>query len=108
MEHNTNIRFSELICDYIRDTAGIWWFIGVKAFKIEETTAKPILRGFMNVFEYVDHDDKSHKKGGGGGLNRNRRALAENEVGSGSGMGSNGAGQEKNSEYVKVRICRFC
>ena len=35
VEKNTNLKMGELAADYIRDQAGIWWFLGVKAFKIE-------------------------------------------------------------------------
>ena len=47
IERNTNLKMSELVVDYIKDTANIYWFIGEKAFKIEETHAKPVLRAFL-------------------------------------------------------------
>jgi hypothetical protein len=47
MERHTNLRMTELAVDYIKDPAGIWWFIGVKAFKLEDTYAKHVLKGFL-------------------------------------------------------------
>lgn len=47
MERNTNLKMTELAADFIKDPAGIWWFLGVKAFKLEETTAKPVFKAFV-------------------------------------------------------------
>jgi hypothetical protein len=90
MERNTNLKMTELVCDYIKDPADIWWLIGVKAFKLEETQAKPILRAFIPHLDYLsleDDDDKKKDKYG-----RLKSANKDNTK----------------SEYVKLRICRFC
>lgn len=72
---------SELAVDFIKDQSGIWWFLGVKAFKLEESLAKPVLNAFLPHHEvYVDQEDNPKKK----------------------------IDLEKVSEYVKLRICRFC
>lgn len=72
---------SELVADFIRDPSGIWWFIGVKAFKLEETSAKPILKVFLPSHD-LEFEEKTKDK--------------------------SVVNQEKGSEHVKVRICRFC
>jgi hypothetical protein len=35
IERNTNLKMTEIVGDYIKDPSGIWWLVGVKAFKIE-------------------------------------------------------------------------
>ena len=48
---------SELAADFIKDPAGIWWLIGVKAFKLEESFAKPIFKNFLPSHDIIDIDD---------------------------------------------------
>ena len=35
VERNTNLKMTELVCDWTKDPAGIWWLLGVKAFKLD-------------------------------------------------------------------------
>jgi len=55
---------SELAADFIRDQAGLWWFLGVKAFKFEQSYAKPIFRAFLPSHDFIDEGnteaDKKH------------------------------------------------
>ena len=81
IEKNTNIKFTELACDFIRDQAGIWWFLGVKAFKTETSYAKQTFKAFIPSHELLADVDEGKK---------------------------DKQGSEKKSEYVKLRICRFC
>lgn len=60
-EKNTNIRINEFVADYIKDTAGIWWFVGVKAFKMEPTTAKITLKAFLPYIETNGEDTNTNK-----------------------------------------------
>ncbi len=48
VERHTNIKLTELAADFIRDPAGIWWFLGVKAFQTEQTTARVTLGAFLS------------------------------------------------------------
>lgn len=57
VERNTNLKMSELAADFIKDPAGIWWLIGVKAFKLEESFAKPIFKNFLPSHDIIDIDD---------------------------------------------------
>jgi hypothetical protein len=39
------VKFKEFVCDFIKDEAGTWWFINVKAFifdKVEKVNHRPI------------------------------------------------------------------
>lgn len=47
MERNTNLKMEELAADFIRDPSGTWWLIQIKAFKLAETNAVPVLRHFL-------------------------------------------------------------
>ena len=84
MERNTNLKMSELAADFIKDPAGIWWLVGIKAFKLEESFAKPVFKAFMPSHDIQHSDDEVE------GENKNKKL------------------QEKAAEYVKLRICRFC
>lgn len=52
---------SELAADFIRDSAGIWWLIGVKAFKLENSYAKPTFKNFIPSHDIFisEEDDES-------------------------------------------------
>ena len=75
---------SELAADFIKDPAGIWWLVGIKAFKLEESFAKPVFKAFMPSHDIMQSDDEDESQ------NKNKKL------------------QEKAAEYVKLRICRFC
>ena len=62
LKKNTNIRLNELVADYIKDSAGIWWFIGVKAFKIDENQGKYSLKPFLPYHENVAPDENIKDK----------------------------------------------
>jgi len=36
LKNNLKITFKEFVADFIRDEDGIWWFINVKAFILDE------------------------------------------------------------------------
>jgi hypothetical protein len=36
------VEFGELIADYVKDEAGTWWLVNVKAFRITKEVAKKI------------------------------------------------------------------
>jgi hypothetical protein len=39
-KYNLNIRFSEVICDFIKDVDGKLWFLQLKGFKLTEESMK--------------------------------------------------------------------
>jgi len=49
---------SELAADFIKDPAGIWWLVGIKAFKLEESFAKPVFKAFMPSHDIMQSDDE--------------------------------------------------
>ena len=57
IERNTNLKMTELAADFIKDQAGIWWLIGIKAFKLEETYAKPTFKAFLPSHDFVMPDE---------------------------------------------------
>lgn len=57
VERNTNLKMSELAADFIKDPSGIWWLIGIKAFKLEESYAKPIFKLFMPSHDFIASED---------------------------------------------------
>eukprot|EP00347_Sterkiella_histriomuscorum_P010413 403376398 len=82
VERNTNLKMSELAADFIKDSAGIWWLVGIKAFKLEDSFATPIFKHFLPSHDLILSEDEESKR------------KSQN--------------QEKVNEYVKLRICRFC
>jgi len=64
MERNTNLKMEELAADFIRDPAGTWWLIQIKAFKLAESSAVPVLRHFLASEEAmyeVEHKETNVK-----------------------------------------------
>lgn len=57
VERNTNLKMSELAADFIKDPAGIWWLVGIKAFKLEESYAKPVFKHFLPSHDLIASDD---------------------------------------------------
>jgi len=84
VEINTNLKLTELAVDFIKDPADIWWVIGVKGFKVEESYAKPVLRAFFPKEEATPYYSES-----------------ENTAGKGPNL-------KEEKENVRLRICRFC
>ena len=51
---------TELAADYIKDQAGIWWLIGIKGFKLEESYVKPTFKSFIPAHEVVLDEDANY------------------------------------------------
>lgn len=51
---NLNISFKEFIADFLRDDEGIWWFINVKGFILEDA---PLTRiNLKPITHYGDYE----------------------------------------------------
>lgn len=48
-----SIRFKEMVCDFVKDEGGNWWFINVKAFILEN-------EGKVSLKPITSHDDESY------------------------------------------------
>lgn len=40
-----------MVCDFIKDESGLWWMIGVRAYKFVNPDIKPNLKLFIDVYE---------------------------------------------------------
>lgn len=59
----TNIRcyFEEMVADFIKDESGLWWMIGVRAYKFPSYDVKPYLKLFIEDFEEEESSSKKEK-----------------------------------------------
>jgi hypothetical protein len=63
LETNLRVFFDEMIADFIKDESGLWWMIGVKAYKFSNPSVKPNLKLFIDVYEeYEEIESKEEKK----------------------------------------------
>ena len=60
-EKYTGYFIEEMICDFIKDESGLWWFIGCRGFRIGGNNGKPTLRYFTQEI-IVDSDSDEEKK----------------------------------------------
>lgn len=51
-----------MIADFIKDESGLWWMIGVRAYKFSNPSTKPYLRLFVEDYEEKEEDKKDDKK----------------------------------------------
>ena len=49
IEHNIGVTFEQLVCDFIRDEAGTWWFLNLKAYVLAPG-CRPKLKYFVSNF----------------------------------------------------------
>jgi hypothetical protein len=40
-----------MVADFIKDESGLWWMIGVRAYKFENPDIKPNLKLFVDIYE---------------------------------------------------------
>ena len=63
LETNLRVFFEEMVADFIKDESGLWWMIGVKAYKFVNPSVKPNLKLFIDVYEeYEEVESKEEKK----------------------------------------------
>lgn len=63
LETNLRVFFEEMVADFIKDESGLWWMIGVKAYKFVNPSVKPNLKVFIDVYEeYEEVESKQEKK----------------------------------------------
>lgn len=71
IESNSDIVIDELVCDFVKDEADIWWMINCKALKVKNINKfldqhgnpmiSPNLEKFCNMRNSSDHHDKIKK-----------------------------------------------
>lgn len=96
-EKYTGIFLEEMVCDFIKDESSLWWFIGCKAFKIDEYrmkkhSGKPSLKYFLSEGALMGNDDISE-------------VVSEKE---GQHTKDKVDIKKDKSDYTKLRMCRFC
>lgn len=79
-----------MVCDFIKDESGLWWFIGCRAFKVCGNNGRPTLRYF--TLETHIMSDASDEEGDGKG---DKKKIID-IISAGKG------------DYTKLRMCRFC
>ena len=47
------IKFTEMVCDFIKDESDIWWMVWVVAFKTDSPGISPILNQFIENYEFT-------------------------------------------------------
>lgn len=47
LEPNLSVFFNEMVCDFIKDDSGLWWMIGVRAFKLDKNLNAPTFGAFI-------------------------------------------------------------
>jgi len=45
----------EFVCDFVRDESELLWFLGVKGFKLKDTSSFPNLKPFIGDYEGFGH-----------------------------------------------------
>lgn len=51
LETNLRVFFQEMVADFIKDESGLWWMIGVRAYKFVNPDVKPNLKLFVDIYE---------------------------------------------------------
>lgn len=47
LQKSTGVFFDEMVCDFIKDESGIWWFIGCRGFNISGTAPRWSFKFFL-------------------------------------------------------------
>ena len=64
MEVYAKLKFSELVGDFVKDEAGIWWLINIKAMAPENQVLGEDLKKIThNIDDFIFGDNKNQKKG---------------------------------------------
>lgn len=50
-----------MVADFIKDESGVWWMIGVRAYKFVNPSIKPNLKLFVDIYEEEYDSDKKTK-----------------------------------------------
>ena len=58
LETNMRVFFEEMVADFVKDESGIWWMIGVKAYKFVNPDVTPYLKPFIDVYEEEEETEK--------------------------------------------------
>lgn len=53
LEPNMVVKFTEMVCDFIKDESDIWWMVRIVAFKTDPPRIQPILNQFVENFEFT-------------------------------------------------------
>lgn len=62
-EKYTGYFVEEMVCDFIKDESGLWWFIGCRAFKLNGSNGKPSLKYFLSEGALMaDNSDSENDK----------------------------------------------
>lgn len=61
LETNIRVFFEEMVCDFIKDESGLWWMVGVRAYKFVNPDIKPNLKLFIEDFEESEEKQKEEK-----------------------------------------------
>jgi hypothetical protein len=51
LEPNMALKFTEMVCDFLKDEAGIWWMTRVVAFKTDPPKSIPVMSSFIDIYE---------------------------------------------------------
>lgn len=58
LEPNIRVFFEEMVWDFIKDESGLWWMIGVRAYKFTNPEIKPYLKLFIEDYEEPEEGEK--------------------------------------------------
>ena len=62
LEPNIRLFFEEMVWDFIKDESGLWWMIGVRAYKFTNPEIKPNLKLFIEDYEEPEEGEKKNKE----------------------------------------------